>query len=591
MPGICGAIKLEAGRGDHDPGELVSLMLSSMAAEPWYVTKRWECPSGNASMASFGLENLQRSIDGAPRFLEGLSYGQARIARNSGDKWLESLRGSFSMAVRDTRDGSYTVAADRRSSEPVYYAQVSGFLCFAPEVRALLALPGLSRRADQAALAALVTSGHLLEDMTLFRAVRRLTGGQALRVVNGAVRKLVYWQFSPGAAASPGEKELLERLDHVLRSAVEVETRGTAGDTAVFLSGGCDSRVILGYARDVPDLRTVSWGLEETAPGTDAEIARKLASVCGVGHHFLRRETADYAALFEEAAAVTEYQSDVAAFHPQEFRLMRGLREAGFRRVIRGDETFGWKKLAPSVSGALARVGLRRFGLIEGLSGCFHPDVAQLLVDESENSLQLMAAKAAEQPANRLKDYLYFTQRLQNYLNSCAIFKQRWFEHVNPLLADDALELLSLVPDDLRTDKRLLRLLVERKFPALHALGYARADGLEKWPVLWKTDSPVRCYLQKQLADASSGVWEIYDQPRLQSLFEGGRDSVGYRLGGRVRRGFTRLARDVCKPVWPQAADELQASLALRAPMDNTKILFRFLVVKQWVDRFSPILR
>ncbi len=36
--------------------------------------------------------------------------------------------------------------------------------------------------------------------------------------------------------------------------------------------------------------------------------------------------------------------------------------------------------------------------------------------------------------------------------------------------------------------------------------------------------------------------------------------------------------------------DDLQASLALRAPMDNTKILFRFLVVKQWVDRLSPIL-
>jgi hypothetical protein len=36
--------------------------------------------------------------------------------------------------------------------------------------------------------------------------------------------------------------------------------------------------------------------------------------------------------------------------------------------------------------------------------------------------------------------------------------------------------------------------------------------------------------------------------------------------------------------------DDLQASLALRAPMDNTKILFRFLVVKQWVDRLSSIL-
>jgi len=347
----------------------------------------------------------------------------------------------------------------------------------------------------------------------------------------------------------------------------------------------------LGYARDLPDLRTVSWGLDESTPGTDAEIAQKLASSCGARHLFLRRETADYAALFEEAAAVTEYQSDVAAFHPQEFRLMRGLREAGFRRVIRGDETFGWKNTIHSVSGALARTGLRRFGLIEGLSGCFQPAVAKLLAEESESSSRLLAAKGEERPANRLKDYLYFTQRLQNYLNSCAVFKQRLFEHANPLLDDEVLQLLSFVPDDLRTDKRLLRLLVERKFPALHELGYARSDGLENWPALWKTDSPVRRYLRRQLEDTGSGVWEIYDRSRLQSLFEGRRNSAAYSWGGQARRNFTRLARDAGKPFSPRAADHLQASLALRAPMDNTKILFRFLVVKQWVDRSSPVLR
>jgi hypothetical protein len=158
------------------------------------------------------------------------------------------------------------------------------------------------------------------------------------------------------------------------------------------------------------------------------------------------------------------------------------------------------------------------------------------------------------------------------------------------LLDDEVLQLLSFVPDDLRTDKRLLRLLVERKFPALHELGYARSDGLENWPALWKTDSPVRRYLRRQLEDTGSGVWEIYDRPRLQSLFEGRRNSAGYSWGGQARRNFTRLARDAGKPFSPRAADHLQASLALRAPMDNTKILFRFLVVKQWVDRLSPIL-
>jgi asparagine synthetase B (glutamine-hydrolysing) len=589
MPGIFGAIRLAPASGGYAPSQLVAFMLAASKSEPFYTSKSWEGPRGSACFASCGLASLQQAATGTPGFLEGVTYGKMSFG-HSDNGWLSGVRGTFSAAFKDSRDGSYAIIADRSASEPVYYTKCCGHLCFAPECGALVSLPGVSRDADFGALSSLLVSGHLLGDATLFGSVRRLPGGHVLCVQNGSAESLVYWHFAPGSREPVGEEELLDRLDRTLRDAVESAIVGTPGETAVFLSGGCDSRVILGYARRVPSLRTVSWGTGDRSPGTDAEIAGRLASLCGTKHLFLPRDVSDYGKQFEDAAAVTEYQSDVAAFHPQEFRLMRRLQAGGIRRVVRGDETFGWKKQALSSQGALARVGLRRFGLVEGFADFFRPGPVRLLTAASEAQAGLLIPEAPGMSWNQLKDQLYFNQRLQNYLNSCAVFKQRLLEHSNPLLSDEVLDLLSFVPDALRSDKRLLRSLVLRRFPELHAVGYARADGLEDWSQLRGTNSPLRTYLKSQLDDEESGVWTLYDRRHLLAAFHSGRESDGYRIGGLAKRGLTRLSRDILKPVLPQGTDHFQAMINLRTPISNTKTLLRFLVVKQWIDRCSPVL-
>jgi len=591
MPGIYGAIRLGECGEQPDSGEIVASMLAAGKTEYTYAVCRRDFPTGGACFASSGLPNLQQSVNGAFGFLTGLAYGRMGLSALSGSDWLSGVRGSFSFAVCDSRDGTVTVGVDRCASEPIYYTEAVGHLCFAPEPEALLSVSGVSKKADYGALGSLVVSGHLLEDATLFSSIRRLPGGHALRVRRGLVTRLSYWCFAPGSCLPPAEEELLDRLDLALREEVESSLAGEQREnTAIFLSGGYDSRAILGYGQTAGCLRTVSWGTDENSPGTDAEIAGKLASICGARHEFLKREATAFGDLFEEAVAATHYQSDAAAFHPQELQLMRRLCSGGVRRVVRGDETFGWKRRSLSPAGALARVGLRRFGLVEGLSRFFRPYPAALMREASDASAESLLLHASEMTPNQLKDYLYFTQRLQNYLNSCALFKQRVFEHRNPLLSDSVLDLLSFVPDDLREDKKLFRALVARNFPELHAVGYARRDGLENWSVLWKTDSPLRAYLRRQLEDEESGVWDVYDRTYLQEVFDSCSDSARYGLHGLARRGLTRAGRDLLKPLFPRGADHLQAMLNLRSPIGSTKMLLRFLVVKQWIDRSAPVL-
>ncbi len=56
----------------------------------------------------------------------------------------------------------------------------SGVVYFAPEVKALLAAPGICKDLDPAALGIFLGAGHLLSTQTLFTAVRRLSAGQRL---------------------------------------------------------------------------------------------------------------------------------------------------------------------------------------------------------------------------------------------------------------------------------------------------------------------------------------------------------------------------------------------------------------------------
>ncbi|MFM8718844.1 MAG: asparagine synthase-related protein, partial [Chthoniobacterales bacterium] len=346
-------------------------MLSAMHQETFYVAKQWSCPTGRATFATLGLEGLQGALPVGAKALKGLAYGRPRFPTDVGRGWLANVAGSFSLAVHDRNQDCYLLATDRKSSEPVFYTEVSGVLCFAPEVGVLASLPGVRKKADYAAVASLMASGHLVQDRTLFRDIRRLEGGSALQVGYEGLHQITYWRFSPGVCPGTSEEELLERLDSILGRSVEADVKARASNTAIFLSGGYDSRAILGYARDFSPLRTVSWGVEENEPDTDAEIAGRLARRCRTHHVFMRRECNNFGEMFEEASNITESQSDVAAFHPQEFRLMRQLRLQGFTCVVRGDETFGWKKTAFSMHGALAAIGLRYFGSVEGLSGIF----------------------------------------------------------------------------------------------------------------------------------------------------------------------------------------------------------------------------
>ena len=70
-----------------------------------------------------------------------------------GPSFVEHLEGMFAIALWDAPRGRLVLARDRLGKKPLLWTRLGdGTLAFASEVKALLALPGMSREPDLAAL-------------------------------------------------------------------------------------------------------------------------------------------------------------------------------------------------------------------------------------------------------------------------------------------------------------------------------------------------------------------------------------------------------------------------------------------------------
>jgi len=203
MPGLFGAINLSA-TGVHDGQRVddnLARMQRKLTHEDYYCAREWRVADRGIDVRQLGLSSLFGEYQDLELGMSGRYYGTLQHD-GAHTRWPESLNGFFSLACLDERHDCSWLVADRRSAEPIYYTEVSGVLYFAPEVKALIGIPGVAKSTDLAAMGALLACGHLYNHQSLFADVHRLPGGHALRIQNGHIAVFEYWRFQPGESGS-----------------------------------------------------------------------------------------------------------------------------------------------------------------------------------------------------------------------------------------------------------------------------------------------------------------------------------------------------------------------------------------------------
>jgi asparagine synthase (glutamine-hydrolysing) len=201
-----------------------------------------------------------------------------------GDAFVHHLRGVFIVGLWDAERRRLVIANDRFGLYPLFYSWRAGRLLCAPEMKGLLCDDSFPRKLDLTALSQYVRFQHLLGERTFFEGMALLPSASLLVCDLAAASCTVraYWTFDeiphrPQVRFS----EAVEETGLLLRRAV----RRLSGDgyrPGVYLSGGLDSRTILGLVERRP-IVSITYG---TRNCRDVHYAGRIARRVGSRHYW-----------------------------------------------------------------------------------------------------------------------------------------------------------------------------------------------------------------------------------------------------------------------------------------------------------------
>lgn len=297
-------------RRQIDIGVLIGKMIAAMSHRDWFVADHFVDHEHNLAIGRIGIGIFNKApqpvwnsnrtvalvmagefydVDALDSHVVTESNEQIALAlyESLGDDFIRRLNGVFIVAIWDKRHNQLLIVNDRFGLCPLYYAHYNGRLIFAPEMKGILCDPNFHKELDLTALAEYMRFQHLLGDKTFFEGLKLLPNASLLRynIETDRVTIQPYWDFSqiPQLPASLTFGEAVEEAGRLLEAAVNKLTKGDYR-FGVYLSGGVDSRVILGLIdrRKFP-ITTITfgrWGCR------DVVYAQKIAAKVGTEHHY-----------------------------------------------------------------------------------------------------------------------------------------------------------------------------------------------------------------------------------------------------------------------------------------------------------------
>ena len=222
-----------------------------------------------------------------------------------GEASLDKLQGMFAFAAWDSSAQSLFVARDHLGVKPLYYFWDGTLFAFASELKALLEHPGVPREIDLDALGLFLECQYIPAPLTIYKGIRKLPAGHALKLENRELRVWSYW--NPDYTNKPAwdEAESLSRLDAELRRSVESMLVADV-PLGAFVSGGIDSSLVAALMTDITGkpIETFNLGFQDNQKISDTtqsehEQAACVAKHIGSKHHALMVTPDDVLSAFD----------------------------------------------------------------------------------------------------------------------------------------------------------------------------------------------------------------------------------------------------------------------------------------------------
>lgn len=195
-----------------------------------------------------------------------------------GRECVHRFVGMFAFALWDSRDRSLWVVRDRLGVKPVYWwSDTDRFAC-ASAIGPLLDFLRVRKELNEGVLDSYLTLGYVPAPETMFRGILKLEPGHSLLVRDGRVSLTRYWDFADCQPEDGDPTLALERMDELLRDAVQ---KCLVSDVPIgaLLSGGLDSSAVVALMSEtgVDPINAFTAGFSSRHDYSEERFARMVA--------------------------------------------------------------------------------------------------------------------------------------------------------------------------------------------------------------------------------------------------------------------------------------------------------------------------
>jgi asparagine synthase (glutamine-hydrolysing) len=438
-------------------------------------------------------DDQRRTLSGLGHTFQGKSHAEILLHgyEQHGRDFFRNIRGTFVAAIWDRPRRRMVLVNDRFGMKPLYYARIPDGLAFASEIKALLAYPAVSSDLDPRGVAQFFTFGHLLNEETLYHAIKVLPAAGWLEYDTDEGRLALErtWRLEVGQGSSTlSGIDAIDQIDAAFGRAVERCVSG-GRRLGLSLSGGMDSRAVLGAinTKQTP-ITTVSLGM----PGSiDTLSAERMARAAGCEHHRYQLDQG-FLSRFEDHLRRMVHLTD--GQYLDQCIVMPTLplyRDLGIEVLLRGHagELMHMNK-AYNYSLDRAALGLRdeagledwlwrhlRAYMVESVDGpLFRGDLERDRESLARDSLRegFAASAGLDPPVHRIWHH-FLTQRLRRETALSMVEFQSVVETRLPFLDHDLIDLIFRTPPDLKVGETLQAAILRRRRPEFLAIPNANS--------------------------------------------------------------------------------------------------------------------
>ena len=384
---------------------------------------------------------------------------------------LNLLEGAFHIFVVDKKARELSIINDRLGALPLFWTNNDENFCFSYK-------PGFINRhgpsdIDHKGLITFLIAGYCLGSTTLLKNVNYLTPASILDINLKTLhlKKRKYWDLKYAPDNDSSANELANDLNDAILGSLELFLSNRAEHFGIFMSGGWDSKGLLGGALRLKYSPSVliTNGESMQMPYSDTYIAKRISDDFCIPLFFNPRNvtlsTQHCLDGIHKCELITDTCPEVFGQH-----LLSPDKFGNIDFVLKGDEIWGWQDYASNRKQAIGNVMPNAVSgtLLDLLQDDLSSDSLSIYESEIESVLGNYNAGSSW---NDVKDYLYLNARVNRYIFGLGSSDEAHIQVRRPFLTKKTMDVLARIPEHLRVQKNLYKQLLRKKYPKMFSYG------------------------------------------------------------------------------------------------------------------------